>query len=107
MIRMEELHSKGLMCVKERADASPFESGQTTLLVQVKKHQGMTNEHAVKQLPEMLKAHPAADACVMSLADGFTVEATALADTHGVVLMDGETIASLLLAELSQVSPLQ
>lgn len=88
-------------CTRDRADASPFESGQTILCVQVKKHEGTTDEYAVDQVLKMLKAEPSADGCVMSLADDFTKQATELAEKNGITLLNGKEICNLLLRILA------
>lgn len=44
-----------LRCVRERSESSPFEAGQTLLFVQVKKHEGETDEWPVTQLLNMIK----------------------------------------------------
>ena len=60
-----------LRCVRQRSDSSPFEAGEALLFVQIKKHEGKTDEWAVNQLLKMIEKEPAADGCVMSLAGGF------------------------------------
>jgi Holliday junction resolvase-like predicted endonuclease len=94
-----------LRCVRDRSDASPFETGQTVLFVQVKKHKDKTNEQAVQQLLQMAEKEPEADACVMSLADGFSEKAKELAEENGVLLMNGEAICKLLLNQLAGRAP--
>lgn len=93
-----------LRCIRARADLSPFESGETVLCVQVKKHVGTTDRWAVEQLLKMIEKEPEADACVMSLADGFSEDARELAEKNGVLLMNGQSIARLLLTELAKQS---
>jgi len=90
-----------LRCVRERSYSSPFEAGQTLLFVQVKKHEGNTDEWSVNQLLKMIEKEPEADGCVMSLADGFTDEATTLAEKNGILLMNGAEICRLLMKELA------
>jgi len=90
-----------LRCVRECSESSPFEAGQTLLFVQVKKHEGETDDWPVKQLLNMIKREPAAEGCVMSLADDFTAAAKDLADKNGILLMNGAAICRLLLKELS------
>ncbi len=89
-------------CVRERSDVSPFETGQTILFTQVKKHEGTTDDWAVRQLLSMLEKEPAADGCVMSLADDFTDEAQLLAKQNGILLMNGRAICDLLLQALAK-----
>jgi HJR/Mrr/RecB family endonuclease len=90
-----------LRCVRERSDASPFETGQTLLFVQVKKHVGTTDEWAVNQLLKMITQEPLADGCVMSLGDSFTEAAQDLAEKNGILLMNGDTVCRLLLEEIT------
>ena len=91
-----------LRCVRERADISPFDFGQTILLVQVKKHTGITDKLAVEQLLPMMRQETNAEGCVMSLADSFSEEAEELARMHGILLMGGDEICRLLLGELTK-----
>ena len=91
-----------LRCVREHADISPFESGQTILLVQVKRHEGTTGRCAVEQVRRMMRQYPSAEGCVMSLADSFSEEAEELARIHGILLMGGDEICRLLLSELAK-----
>ena len=93
-----------LRCKRSRRDTFVFETGEVTLFVQIKKHEGNTDEYAVKQVLKMLKKEPYADGCVMSMADGFTDEATRLAKKHGIVLMNSDEICRLLMPHLSQSS---
>jgi HJR/Mrr/RecB family endonuclease len=89
-----------IICVRDRTETSPFEAGQTTLCVQVKKHNGVTDKTAVDQIIQMMRDYPGADGCVMSLGDGFTEEAQQLAQLHGVLLMNGDELSRLLLKAL-------
>jgi len=91
-----------LRCVRQRSDASPFESGETLLFVQVKKHTGTTNEDAVNQLLRMIAGEPEASACVISLADRFTDAAEELANEHGITLVGGDAVCRLVLQELAR-----
>lgn len=91
-----------LVCKRSRQDTSIFESGDVTLFVQIKKHEGETDEEAVSQVIKMLKKQPEAHGCVMSTADGFTDEAIRLADTNGIVLLDRHEICGLLMSLLSK-----
>lgn len=92
-----------LLCKKNRSDTSPFESGETTLFVQVKKHEGTTDGWAVEQLCRMMKEQPEADAdgCVMTLADDYTDNAKELAHRNGIHLLNGRDIKVLLLQVIS------
>jgi Restriction endonuclease len=89
-----------LRCVRQRTDLTPFETGEVTLLVQVKKYSGSTGTHAVQQLVNWMKDNDG-DGCVMSLGDDFAPDAVELAERHGITLMDGDTICRLLLAKLT------
>ena len=91
-----------LRCVRERSSLSPFESGQVTLFVQVKKHTGTSDAHAVEQLLRMMKREPGADGCVMTLAENYTTEAAALAKKEGILLLNGESTRRLLLQALGR-----
>jgi hypothetical protein len=91
-----------LKCIRERSNLSPFESGQVTLFVQVKKHAGTTDAHAVRQLVQMMRDEPGADGCVMSLADDFTTEAKQLAKREGILLLNGESLTRLCLQGLGR-----
>ncbi len=93
-----------LICSRRRSEGSAFETGVSTLLIQIKKHSGVTDEQAVWQLLEILPRYPDANAAVMSLADAFSEEATALAEKNGIVLLNGDEICTLLLAELTNVT---
>lgn len=90
-----------LRCVRERSGVSPFETGQTLLFVQVKKHTGTTDEWSVNQLLRMIKQEPLADGCVMSLGEAFTENASDLAKKNGILLMTGDTVCRLLLEEIT------
>ncbi|HSL03206.1 MAG TPA: restriction endonuclease [Nitrospiraceae bacterium] len=90
-----------LRCVRDRSETSPFEVGQTHLFVQLKKHQGTTDEEAVNQLLSMIASEPA-DGCVMSLADDFSETAMELAKNNGIPLVNGENICRLLLQRLTE-----
>ncbi len=89
-------------CRRSRRDTSIFEGGDVTLAVQIKKHEGMTDETAVNQVLGMIQKRPEADGCVMSAADGFTPEAKRLADDNGIVLIDRHQICVLLMSLLSK-----
>ena len=93
--RLTEGGDVDLRCLRERADLSPFESGQVTLFVQIKKHLGTTDEKPVKQLLKMMAKEPMVEGCVMSLAEDFTSEAISLAKRNGILLLDGESISKL------------
>lgn len=86
-------------CVREETAIGPFESGERPLLVQVKKHEGSTGRKAVEQLLPALEREDA-DGCVVSLASQFTEDARELAEQNGVLLLDGEALVELVLAEL-------
>jgi hypothetical protein len=84
-------------CTRKRADASPFETGDVTLFVQVKKHEGITDEIAVRQLVKMMSKDATADGCVMSLAEGFSDAAKELAEQNDILLLNGSAICKLAL----------
>lgn len=90
-----------LRCERARSDTSPFETGQTLLFVQVKKHIGTTDDWPVNQLLKMIVKEPLADGCVMSLGDNFTEAAKTLAEKNGILLMTGDTVCRLLLEEIA------
>jgi hypothetical protein len=85
-----------LICKRNKKNVSPFEGGESKLLVQIKKHIGITDEWAVEQLCLGMKNMPNADACVMSLADDFTDKAKKLAEDNNILLMNGNEICELL-----------
>lgn len=87
-------------CVRNRADVTPFEAGETLLFVQIKKHAGTTDSHAVDQLLRMIEHEPA-DGCVMSLADRFSEEAIVKAEKAAIALLDGDSIAQLVMGYLA------
>jgi predicted Mrr-cat superfamily restriction endonuclease len=84
-------------CTRKRADASPFEDGDVTLYVQVKKHEGVTDDIAVRQLVKMMSKDSSADGCVMSLAEDFSQEAKELAEQNDILLMNGTAVCKLAL----------
>ena len=86
--------------VLNRAKVSPFETEETTLFVQVKKHSGQTGEKAVRQVLEMMRRQADAGGCVITLADGFSDEAQDLAVNNGIGLISGETVCRLLIEDL-------
>lgn len=86
--------------VLNRAKVSPFETEETTLFVQVKKHSGETGANAVRQVLDMMRKEPDAGGCVISLADGFTEDAEEIAVNNGVGLINGETVCRLLIEDL-------
>ena len=91
-----------LRCKRSRRDTSIFEGGDVTLFVQVKKHDGITDDGAVRQVLTMIEREPQADGCVMSMAEDFTSEAKRLAEGNGIVLLDRHEICGLLMPLLSQ-----
>lgn len=90
-----------LECVRDRQETSPFESGETRLYVQIKKHTGVTDDEAVRQLLKIMEHDQSADGCVMSLAKNFTEAAQQLAEDNGITLLNGPRICGLMLAELA------
>jgi hypothetical protein len=89
-----------LRFVRERTDASPFETGDARLVVQVKKHRGVTDEYAVEQVSKIIGDERDTLGCVMSLADEFSEAASKLAEERGIQLMNGDQICRLLLKSL-------
>ena len=90
--------------VLSRANVSSFETDQTVLFVQVKKHKDETGKKAVQQVLKMMKQEPNADGCVITLADRFSDKARALARNNGIALVDGPTTCRLLIEELMHPS---
>jgi predicted Mrr-cat superfamily restriction endonuclease len=80
-----------------------FESIRTVIYVQVKHHQGNTDEWAVEQITEFGKGKGGADGAyttalwVVSTGDGFTQKCKDLAEENGVLLIGGREFAEMLL----------
>lgn len=89
-----------LVCTK--TETSPFDSGESKLFVQVKKHRGETDEQAVIQLSKMIKKYPEADGCVMTLAENFTEVAEREAHEKNITLLNGNKICELLIRSLPE-----
>lgn len=87
-----------LVCVKDRSNISPFEEGEETLYVQIKKHKGTSNKDGIDQLLNMIEKTPGANGCLISLADHFTDNAIKIAEKEGVVLINGRTVSELLMS---------
>jgi hypothetical protein len=87
-------------CTRKRGAASPFEAGTVTLFVQVKKHEGITDEIAVSQLVKMMAKDVTADGCVMSLAEDFSPKAKELAKQNDILLMNGAAVCTLALRSM-------
>ena len=95
-----------LVCTRPRSELSRFETGDVTLYVQIKKHQGETDVDAVRQVIGMLQhRQPNGDGCVISAADRFTNEARELAQKHGIALLNKIEICRLLMPLLSEYLP--
>ena len=90
-----------MVCKRSRDELSVFKGREDLLYVQVKKHDGETDETAVSQLIQMMGSDSKADGCVMSLADSFTCKARKLAKNNGIVLLNKNEICSLLLPLLA------
>lgn len=89
-------------CIRRRSEVSPFEIGETVMLVQIKKHQGVTSEAGIEQLLKMLeKENDATEGCVMTLAKNFSPEAEETAKRNDIALLRGDEICELLLWELA------
>jgi Holliday junction resolvase-like predicted endonuclease len=86
--------------VLTRDEVTPFETDETVLFVQVKKHTGKTGVGAVKQVVQMMEKEPDAGGCVITLADRFSDEAQELAERNGIALIDGSTTCRLLMQRL-------
>ena len=94
-----------LICTRARSELSRFETGDVRLYVQIKKHHGETDEHAVNQVIGMLQSQPNADGCVMSASDGFTDKARQIAKNHGIALLNGTEVCRLVMPMLSEFLP--
>ena len=92
-----------LICTRSRQDTSMFEGGDVILFVQIKKHEGESNDSAVRQVLKMIGEDRYADGCVMSMADDFTDEAKELAEKNGIVLLNRHQICGLLVSQLSEL----
>jgi HJR/Mrr/RecB family endonuclease len=86
--------------VLRRSDVSPFETEETLLFVQVKKHSGETGRESVQQVLQMMNQEPDASGCVITLADEFTDDARTLAENNGIALMDGPKACRLLIEQV-------
>lgn len=83
---------------RQKSDLSPFETGESDLFVQVKKHEGVTDEKAVQQLLQIMSSGDFADnpdACVISLCDDFSEQAVKLAEKNGVLLINSDIFSRL------------
>ena len=92
-----------LICRRSRSSTSPFENGNVALFVQIKKHEGETDERAVQQVINMLEEETQTDGCVMSMADDYTESAKKIAEDNGIVLLNKDAICSLFLKLLSEL----
>lgn len=90
-----------LVCVKERADISPFEQGEETLYVQIKKHKGTTDKKGVEQLLNMMENNSSSNGCVISLAEDFSEGAVEIAEENAIVLINGKDISELLMSVMA------
>jgi hypothetical protein len=88
-----------LICTMNRSILSPFEQGISKLYVQIKKHNGTTDEYAVNQIINKLNSDEIYDAsgCVMSLCDDFSEKAKELANDNDILLLNKYSICTLLL----------
>jgi len=83
-----------------------FESIRTKVCVQVKRHNGTTNEHAVNQIADYCDHADTLEEMedyrlvrwVVSTADGFTDKAVSLAEQRNVLLLNGGDLVDFLLA---------
>ncbi|MCA1054144.1 restriction endonuclease [Rossellomorea aquimaris] len=96
-----------LVLNKKNQSHSPFEVGEYYLFVQIKKHRGETDDHAVNQLINIMEDETdylPARGCVISLAESFSEMAVMKAGDAGIKLINGPEITKLLAHNaLSQV----
>jgi hypothetical protein len=88
-----------LVLKKENSSHSPFEVGEYYLFVQIKKHRGETDDHAVDQLINIMEdetEYLPSKGCVISLAESFSETAVTKADEAGIQLINGSDITKLL-----------
>jgi hypothetical protein len=88
-----------LVLKKENSSHSPFEVGEYYLFVQIKKHRGETDDHAVDQLINIMEdetEYLPSKGCVISLAESFSETAEVKADEAGIQLINGVEITKLL-----------
>lgn len=92
-----------LICIKDKSLLSPFEQNEDVLYVQVKKHEGITDEGAVRQLSQIMNTDQDNNAVgfVMSLCDDFTESAKNLALSENIGLMSKKEICTILLQILA------
>jgi hypothetical protein len=92
-----------IVCERKRSDMSPFEFGSVSLHVQVKRHSGVTAEHAVDQVVRIIENN-GGDGCVISLADDFSEAARTDADKNGIQLISRTQLEAMVLQYLAQRS---
>ncbi|WP_370295764.1 restriction endonuclease [Rossellomorea marisflavi] len=88
-----------LVLIKEHSAHSPFEIGEYYLFVQIKKHKGETDDHAVQQLITIMEdeaEYVPSKGCVISLAESFTETAEAKAEEAGIKMINGSELTRLL-----------
>ena len=88
-----------LVLKKENSSHSPFEIGEYYLFVQIKKHKGETDDHAVDQLMNIMEdeaEYLPSKGCVISLAESFSETAEAKAEEAGIQLINGLELTKLL-----------
>lgn len=108
VVRRNEHDSIGgdvdLRCSRQRDQLSAFSVRSETLLVQIKKHVGETNNEGIDQLLSKLEEEPESEGCVISLGGRFSAEAQEKASENGIALLDKKMVAQLLLKELASVN---
>jgi hypothetical protein len=88
-----------LVLRKENSSLSPFEIGEYYLFVQIKKHKGETDDHAVDQLINIMEdetEYLPAKGCVISFAETFSDTAEVKAEEAGIKLINGIEVTRLL-----------
>jgi hypothetical protein len=88
-----------LVLKKKNNSHSPFEVGEYYLFVQIKKHRGETDDHAVDQLINIMEdetEYLPSKGCVISLAESFSDTAEVKAEEAGIKLINGVEITKLL-----------
>ncbi|TFD97071.1 restriction endonuclease [Jeotgalibacillus sp. R-1-5s-1] len=90
-----------LIFLKKSDQGSPFETGDSYLFVQIKKHRGETDEQAIRQLTQIMQSkleYAPANACAITLADTFSPAAQSLADDTGIKTITGPELCRLLIS---------
>jgi Restriction endonuclease len=88
-----------LVLKKKNSSHSPFEVGEYYLFVQIKKHRGETDDHAVDQLINIMgdgNEYSPSRGCVISLAESFSEAALKKAAKAGIQMINGPEITKIL-----------